>query len=190
MKKFLFAVLALAFAAAPLQALAYPSAVNTQVELDSSANSGPHTQIGTQLIYGNQKTLKCIYDFAVLGGGATGTKLLLRDPTGELCKIPAGAVITSGLIDVKKSLAASVYTSSTVALSSGQGASDLKAGQVFTTYDATGVVGSSTALLIPQGTTATMVKIQGTADVNPYLAVNGILTAGKINVWINFLLSN
>lgn len=189
MKKFLLSLVLLTLA--PLGAsAAVPTPATTRFDLDNSATAGPRTLLGTQLIYGNLHSIKCIYDYAVLGGGTTATPLVLKDVDGGPCELPAGAIVHSGYLNVLTSPRATVYTSSTLAWSTGSGASDLLAGQAMTAYGSTGAgsQGSSLITLIPVGTTTTMIRLP--AKVNPTLTVNGILTSGKINVFINYLLSN
>lgn len=185
MKKFIVGVLFLALA--PLGALAaVPTATETQFVLDNDSNAGPAMRLGTQITQERIQVKKCVYDYAVLGGGTTATPLTLKDTDGGPCALPAAALILGGYLDVVTDPTATVYTNSTLSWSTGSGASDLLAGKRYTAFTST--LGNTQITLIPVGTTATMIKTRGI--VNPKLTVNGILTAGKINLFIQYLLSN
>lgn len=133
--------------------------------------------LGTELAKATN-TMTCKYSKAVQGG-ATGTSVfLLRDltDTASYCTIPDNAVVKQVFIDV---LTAGVGGSVAVNI---QSAGDLKAAASASAY--TGIVAG-----IPVDTAATMIKL--TADRTPWLAItNSAVTAGKFNVYIEYVLGD
>lgn len=132
---------------------------------------------GTELEKSRIHSIKCHYDFSKQGG-AIGT-LNLLDDLGQKCQLPNKAIIRDVLIDAVTTATGGV--GATIALSSGQGAADLKAATGFASY--TGLLAG-----IPVGSAATAIKL--TADRNPTLAIaTAALTAGKLNVHIQYQIS-
>lgn len=122
-------------------------------------------------------TLKAVYDFSKLGG-AIGT-VVLKGPDGLNAVLPKGAVIRDCLIDVVT--APTSGGSATIALGTGQSGTDLKSATAIASY--TGLVAC-----VPVGTAATAIKL--TADRSPTATIaTAALTAGKINVFIDYTLS-
>ena len=120
--------------------------------------------------------LRATYDFAV-GGGAIGA-VTLKDDFGNDAKLPDNAIITQTFID-----AVTVPTSlgaATIAVSSGQGAGDIKAAAGFAGY--TGLV----AGLQVDGLVANMLKLTANRTLVIDIAV-AALTAGKFHVMVEFV---
>lgn len=127
----------------------------------------------------NQKrgVLKCVYDFSVQGG-AIGT-IKLVDDTGQQAVLPIGALITQVYTDVVTALT----TSASGTLSLGANTTvDLLAATAAATF-------SGTQAGIATGTAATMVKLTAARNIVAAIAT-GALTAGKLNVFVEFVLSN
>lgn len=145
---------------------------------------GSTVQLGSQLIDKKVHTLKAQYDFANLGG-TSGSKNLL-DVDGKAAKLPDNAIVVDCLIDV---ITAPTSTGvPTLAISTGESAADIKAATALGSY--TGLVAC-----IPVGSAATSIKM--TAERTPTITVttvsvnaDGTLTAGKLNVLIQYLLSD
>ena len=152
--------------------------LEAQQILDSSATAGPAAQLGTKLMRESLKTLVATYDFAVLGG-ASGSALSLRGSDGKPVKLPRNAIVRDCLIDVLT--APESLGSATIALGTGQAANDLKAALAIGSY--TGRVAC-----VPVGSAATAIKLTADRTMSATVAV-APLTAGKINVIVDYLLS-
>lgn len=128
----------------------------------------------------NQKrgVLKLQYDFATLGG-AVGS-YTLKDENGDTPILPINAIITQGYLDI---ITACVSTSNdgTIALTANS------AGDLLAAVDAD--TKSGVSALIPVGTAATMVKCTAARSIVLAIATHA-LTAGKFNVFIEFVLSD
>ena len=196
MKKFLLRILLTAMgllsAAGPRLSYAIDlgrtdlDAVGVSLDHGNMSIMGRYT-LGTQAVTNVVHTVRCTYDFSVLGG-AKGT-LTLRgstftpaSPTLQPCIVPAGAIVTNALIDVITN-PTNGSTGATVALSTGQTAGDLYA---------TALIGNLTNSElnagIPVGTAATSIKMA--ADAHPSIVIaTQPLTAGKFYVIIQYVLS-
>ena len=132
-------------------------------------------QLGSKLMKESVHELKVTWNFAV-GGGAVATQNL-RTAESATPKLPKNALIVGCYID-------SVTTpvgSGSIALSTGKSAGDLLG-----TTTATSISGIYAC--VPTGTAATSFKL--TADVTPTIVISSaVLTAGKLNVHILYLLS-
>lgn len=116
------------------------------------------------------KTWAGDYDFAV-DGGATGT-IVLRSDDGPL---PAGAVITSGVLDVETSCASATGTMALQAEA---------AGDLLATGGQAGVTAGRKSL-IPVGSGATTVKT--TVSRSPSLVIaTAAFTAGKFRLVLTY----
>ena len=119
---------------------------------------------------------KFSYDFAIQGGTA-GVIYLNGDP------LPDNCIVWDGCIDVYDPI---VGAGATMALTTGQAANDLStaaavAGAPWSTASITAIV--------PVGTIASCIKL--TAVRRPQLLVTAAaLTAGKLNVFIQYFLSD
>ncbi len=144
----------------------------------ASPNALAETQLGTLLFREQVHTLKATYDFAKQGGVQGAIQLL--GPDGKPAKLPKGAIVRDCLIDVLT--APTSGGGATIALGTGQTATDLKAATAIASY--TGLVAC-----VPVGSAATAVKL--TADRTPIATVaTADLTNGKINVLIHYELSD
>lgn len=127
----------------------------------------------------NQKrgVIKCQYDFAVLGG-AVGS-LALLDENGNPALLPSKAIITQVYLDI---ITACVSTGNdgTIALNANS------AGDLLAAVDADTL--SGVAAGIPVGTAGTMVKCTAARQITLAIATHA-LTAGKFNVFVEFVLS-
>lgn len=128
----------------------------------------------------NQKrgVIKCQYDFSTLGG-AVGS-ITLNDENGDTPQLPSKAIITQVYIDI---ITACVSTSNdgTIALTANS------TGDLLAAVDAdtlSGVVAG-----IPVGTAAAMVKCTAARNIVLEIATHA-LTAGKFNVFVEFVLSD
>ena len=144
-------------------------------------------ELGTQFWTDAQHSVRCTYSFSALGGATTanikllGSVLNSNATTLSTCLLPKGAIITDVTVDVITS--ATSGGSATVALSSGQTASDILAATAYSSFTAGSLVAG-----IPTGAASTMIKL--TADSTPYATVAvSALTAGKFYVLIQYLLS-
>ena len=120
-------------------------------------------------------------DIAVQGG-AVGSLNLLEDlnDTLSLIKIPDNAIITKVTVDILTAMA-SAGNLGTIALTS-EGSGDLLAAVDADTLS--GLVAG-----IPVGTAATMIKMTAERTLLAEVAVEA-LTAGKIDVIVEFMLGN
>lgn len=144
-------------------------------------------QLGKQIFENQVRTLKVQFDFSKRGG-AIGAYQLDEPATPGFAGAPAGtatlpknAVVVGCYIDVITPGATSA--SGTVAISTGQGAGDLKVAAGAATYTA-GILAC-----VPVGTAATAIKL--TADSKPTATIAvGAITALKMNVIIQYVLSD
>lgn len=178
MKKFLFLLLALVL---PLVASAEVK-VPADVRFVLNQGYGAEAQLGTQTIDKKVQVLKLVYDFSVLSGSAS-TVYSLKDTDAKNAVIPANALIVDCMIDVITA-PTSLSSSLTLAIGTGVGAAstELKTATAIGSY--TGIVAC-----VPVGSAATAIKIA--SAVTPTLSVGsqGDLTAGKINVLLQYILS-
>lgn len=135
----------------------------------------PHEGLGTE-INKTKNLLKAVYSFAV-DGGAIGT-ISLNDDEGNIATLPDNAIVTRAWSDV-------------VTTATSGGAATVSIG-IVSTVDimAATAVASVTGILegIPDGATANMIKLAAVKQVKVAIAV-AALTAGKINVYIEYVLS-
>lgn len=182
--KFLSYIL-VALLAAP--AFAASNANEYRAEFRFNHGSGfQNDALGTKIIEDGVHDLKLTYDFSKQGGAITTKTVLFRASTPGLPggapngMLPKGAVVVGCYIDVLTALTTSA--SGTMALSTGQAAGDLKTATAAASY--TGIVAC-----VPTGSAATAIKL--TADSQPYFAIaTGALTAGKLNLHIQYVLSD
>ena len=116
-------------------------------------------------------------------GGAADANISLLDHEGVAVKLPANAIVQDCLIDVVTAPTSST-SSGKIALSFST-VGDLKASSVaHTTFQA-----NTRVACIPVGTAATAIKATSEATLK-LLVGSEALTAGKINVWVNYVVSN
>jgi len=123
---------------------------------------------------------KMTYDFAV-DGGAIGTIIPLGSP-----KLPAGAIIIGGVIDVTTLLTSG--GAATVGLGLGSGA---QVASLFAPITVAGAPWSTAGLkaVIPIWTAATMVKVAAETQLSLTIAAFAV-TAGKFDVNLEFVIGN
>jgi len=163
---------------------AFPEHVDIRDELDNTP-VGARVQLGTQLQEKKRHMIRAQYNFAVQGGAIGVVELL--DVDGKKAQIPGGAIITGCLLDVITAPNTATTNDTTLSFSSGIVGGDLQVAAGFTpSYTPSGI-----KACIPVGTAATMIKL-GTTTKNytPSMTIGVLaLTAGKINLWIEYILS-
>lgn len=133
--------------------------------------------LGTEL-HKTKNSVKCTYDFTVQGGAIGSINLL--DEDGVAVTIPSGAIITRTLIYVP--VACTSGGSATIAVKS-KSAADLKAATAYTSFTLAALLDG-----VPANTAATSIVM--TADTIPAITIAvAALTAGKINVFIEYVLT-
>lgn len=158
---------------------AYPPATEIEYQLNRGTEAMRRAQLGTQITQHKVQVLKAVYDFSLQGGSSAGAVSLL-DADGKAAVLPNKAIIKNVLIDVVTALTSG--GSATVAIGSGQAANDLKAALAIASY--TGRVAG-----VPVNTAATAIKL--TANRTPTVTIaTAPLTAGKLNIFIEYLLSD
>ncbi len=170
--------LTLSLGSAPAAALTKEATHLRESQLNSFSPEAMSTmKFGSAFFYEKVHTLRAIYDFAV-SGGAVST-ITMKDKRGRTAQLPDGAIVKHCLIDVVT--AASSAGSATIAIGTGQAGNDLKAATAIASY--TGLVAC-----VPVGSAATSIKM--TADRQPSVTIaTAALVAGKINVFIDYVLS-
>jgi len=118
------------------------------------------------------KTAQAVYDFDV-DAGAVGT-ITMRAPDGDVqgAVVPAGSVITGGLIDVETAVASATGT---VALAAEA------AGDLLATISPTAALTTGRKSIIPVGTGVTSVKTTVARSLTMVIAT-AVLTAGKFRL--------
>lgn len=123
--------------------------------------------------------VKATWDFADQGGAAS-SDLYLHDAEGKKVSLPANAIIRDCLISVVTQPTSST-TSGSLAFSS-KAAADLKAATFVASYTTTTPI-----VCLPVGTVSTMIKT--TSELNLIVRTGSeALTAGKINVWVEYVI--
>lgn len=135
---------------------------------------------GTKLLDATQMGVKAQWDYSV-SGGAASSDITLLDHEGRPVTLPAGAIITDCLIDVVTQPDSS--TDSVKLAFSSSAVADLKAAAFPTTY-----VTTSRIACIPEGTEANMIKMASEATLKMRVGSEAA-TAGKINIWVEYVLS-
>lgn len=189
MKSFIASILlGLMAATIPQQALAL-GRVDTEALIDgvnrASMGAFPRYLAGKVVADDTVHSMRCVYDFTVVGGAVSTINLLsTQGDNGKLLNksaavLPKGAVVTNVWIDV---ITQPVGSGASVAFSTGKAAGDLLAAALATTM----TVGLHAG--IPVGTPATSIKL--TADSKPTIAISGgALTVGKVALLIEYRLS-
>lgn len=120
-----------------------------------------------------KRVLQVEYDFAK-DGGAVG------DITLRGGGLPAGAVVTSGVIDMQTTLASG--GAATIALKVAAAGDVLAAGTLIT------ALSSGANDVVPDGTAANMIKTTAAASVTASIGV-AALTAGKLVVCLEYYIT-
>lgn len=174
MKSFLFALIL----SLPLMGATVLSP-NGAYEINRSSAVARKYAMGTQLLSATQFGVKAQWSYAVSGGASGDIPLL--DHEGRPVKLPTGAIITNCLIDVVTRPTSST-SSGKLSLSS-SAVADLKAATFVNSWST-----SSRTACIPDGTTGNMIKMASEATLKIRVGSEAV-TAGKINVWVEYVLS-
>jgi hypothetical protein len=142
---------------------------------------GPSVQLGYQVVSNKEQLLKCKYDFAIQGG-SSASPINLKAVDGANCWLPINALVVGGFIDVLTNPLSNGSASISVGTGKSASAVDLKAATAKASF--TGRLD-----VIPVRTAATSIKM--TAAQVPIMQITTApLTAGKFNVFIQYLLSD
>lgn len=182
MKK-LFVLILLALVAAPLNsahAKTRARELGAQFGLNQASPQQMYDhRLGDRIVNETVQVLRAKYDFSIQGGALAAINLIDAS-TGAVAQLPKGAIIRDCIIDVVT--APTSGGAATIALGTGQAATDLKAATAIASY---------TALVacVPVGSAATAIKL--TADRTMTLTpATAALTAGKIYVIVKYELSD
>ncbi len=136
----------------------------------------PFEGIGS-VVNRTKNCMKCVYDFAVLGGAVATINLV--DDEGNLAVIPDNAVIERVVVDVI-----------TQPVSSGSATVAIGANTTTDILGATAKASLPVGLLegVPVGTVATAVKLTAARNITATIGT-AALTAGKINVFVEYYVS-
>lgn len=181
MKKILFLML-LAIQANSATVMKYST---SGYELNRESALNRKYSIGTLVTDSAQFGSRGVWKFSTQGGLA-GTVYNLKDDNGADIVFPAGTVITNCLIDIPTALTSS---SSSGKISIGvSDVGDLKAASFIATYNASSGPATKPLGCVPTGTTATMIRIGSEGRLSMQTGSEA-LTAGQIDVWVEYILS-
>jgi hypothetical protein len=138
----------------------------------------PQVKLGSQLTQKKLLVMKAVYDVAKLGG-TSGTTYVLKDAAGGDAVLPANAIIWDGVIDT---LTAFVGTNATISIGVNS-TTDIKAATAITSY-------SGRLAMVPVGTAANAVKVTTANSAVTATIATTTLTAGKMNVFLFYMLSD
>lgn len=155
-----------------------PVTVNQAYQLNRMNKVAQDAQLGIAARTAGQIGVKATWTYSATR--ASGDVALL-DLEGNPVKLPSGAIITNCLIDVVTQPTSSTGSAS-IAISS-KAVADLKAATFIASY----TTGSRIAC-IPTGTIGTMIKLASEATLKMRFGSESP-TAGKINVWVQYALS-
>lgn len=171
-------VIALVLATNALALPQYPADVEKRLNLGDVRSSA--VQLGYQVVSNKIQLLKCKYDYSTQGGGSSAA-IRLKAVDGSYCVLPSNAIVFGGLIDVLTA-PTSLGAGAQISVSTGATTADLKAATAKASF--TGKLD-----VIPVETAATAIKLS--AAKNPSMSVTNFpLSAGKFNVFIEYLLSD
>lgn len=180
MKKIFLALLVSCqlFAAAPVSE-------NGGYELNRNGALNRKYAVGTALANGPFGA-KAQYNFATQGGAANAD-IPLKDLDGQNVIIPTNAIITDCMIDVAIQ-PASATSSAKLALSS-SAVGDLKAAALAHVTYVPSATGTTIACIPINATHNTHIRMASDATLKIRMGSEA-LTQGKINVWVEYVLSN
>ncbi len=160
---------------------ATPLPLLVEQRLNNSALNAPIVKLGSQVTQKKVNVMKAIYDVAQLGG-SSGTSYVLKDAAGGDAVLPVNAIVTNVLIDVRTGF---TISSGAINLSLGLNAhNDLKDATASNLW--TGLMAGT-----PIGTAATAFRVtQVNRTVTISLSGLSNVTAGKLNVYIEYYLGN
>ena len=153
-------------------------------EFDRSGPVNRKYYLGTKLFDAQQFGVKGQWSFDNQGGAAGGI-LNLEDHDGQKVTLPNNAIIRDCLIDVVEPVTAGAVTSARISFSASE-VGDLRANNLIIagSYNAQGRIAC-----IPVGTVGTMIKLESEAAIHMRIGSEA-LTGGKINVWLEYTLSD
>lgn len=147
--------------------------------LNTSATGGPSVKLGFQMMK-KVHVLKAVYDFTKNGGG-TGSSHVLRDANGGgYAVLPKHAIIKDCLIQGVTTPTSG--GSATIAIGATT-ANDLKTATSYSSF-ASGLL----VACVPTGSAANMIQVGGGPVWLTATIGTAALTAGKINVFIEYYL--
>lgn len=152
-------------------------------EINRSSRLNRTYGVGTQLFNATQFGAKATYDFSVLGG-ASGD-LTLLDHEGLPFKLPTNAVIRDCMMDVVLPITGGASTSVALAFSLSE-VGDVKA---LAFNQVAGYNRFQRIACIPAATAATSFKLQSEALLKMRIGSEAV-TGGKINIWIEYMISD
>ncbi len=155
-----------------------PLPKNVEAMLNLGTTPPPIVKLGSQVTQKKVNVMKAVYDPLVLGG-ISGT-YVLRDAAGGQAVLPKAAVIKQVIIDTVTAVTGT--SSPTIALGINS-TNDLKTATAIGSY--TGVVAG-----IPVGTAATSVKVTSSDKAVTATTTGGVIQAGKLNVFLEYYLSD
>lgn len=160
-----------------IKVLALPPIKNVEQALNQGQVS-PVVQLGTQLVSHKIQVLKCVWNHSRQGGAVSTINLQTVD--GAACKLPNKAVVVKTWLDEVTDVTSS--GAATMTFSTGQSAGDIKASTAYA-----GLSGIMNGLT--DWTAASAIKM--TAERTPTVAIGAsAVTAGKINIFISYLISD
>jgi len=156
-----------------------PLPADTENLLNQSAVHASQVRLGTQVTQKKVNVLKAVYNHAVLGGGqyAWGSSVILRDAAGGQAVLPKNAIIQKVIIHTLTAV-----QGVNVAI----GANTV--GDIYPMKRYSTLSGIQTG--IQDGSTALMSKIGGAKTSITASFGDGSASAGKFNVFIEYLLSD
>lgn len=160
-----------------IKVLALPPIKNVEQQLNQGQMS-PTVQLGTQIVSHKIQVLKCVWSQARQGGAVS--TITLQTVDGAPCKLPNGAIVVKTWLDEVTNVTSS--GSATLAFSTGQSAGDIKAATAY---------GSLSGVMNGLTDWAAASAIKMTAERTPTVVIGtSATTAGKINVFISYLISD
>lgn len=184
MRKFLITgILAIFFAtnafAATTATPSVPQPASVKQLLNSSVIHAPRVLLGAQVTEKKVNVMKAVYDFAVLGG-TSGATVVLRDASGGSAVLPAGAIIKQVMVDEVTNVTVSAGGTISLGVNTTTDLLGATAGASFS-----GVIAG-----VPVGTAATAVKVTTANSAVTATFGTNATTAGKLNVFIEYYLSD
>lgn len=144
----------------------------------NNSGQGAQVQLGTQIAAKKLHALRAQYDFATLGGAKQAHSLL--DVDGKAAVLPDNAIVVDCMVDVITAPDSTAAAAISFGLAS---AADVRELQVATNTYASGRVAC-----VPVGSAATSIKV--TSDTTPTMTIATFpLTAGKLNLWLWYVVS-
>ena len=164
------------------------SAVSTDgaYELNKRSAVDRKHSSGTKLYDAQQFGAKAQWSYSALGGAANSV-IQLRDHEGNPVKLPNNAIIRDCLIDIVEPVAGTAAgdTTGRIGFSISE-AYDLKA---LSTLKGAGYQAQARIACVPVGTVATMIKLESEGALSMQISSEA-LTAGKLNLWVEYTLSD